>query len=115
MSFEELLKNLQAEYLSSLPAKIANIREQLSKGDPVAMRESFHKLKGTGRTYGLPEVSELAAAVEEICAKHVNHASTAVQHALGLLEEIHSVRVKRQEFPLENDSRFQAIRKLLQS
>ena len=67
MSFEDLLKNLQVDYVAAIPNKIAQIRAQVRNADVPALRESFHKFKGTGRTYGLPEVSELAEVVERIC------------------------------------------------
>lgn len=115
MSFDDLLKSLQQDYLSSLPQKIELIRKQVAETSVSDLRESFHKLKGTGRTYGIPEVSELAAAVEEICIDYPQHAVTAAGHALLLLVEIHSTRKQNQVVSLDNDSRFLAIRKLLQN
>ena len=115
MSFDDLLKSLHQEYLSSLPNKIGTIREQMQTANPSELRESFHKLKGTGRTYGMPEVSELAAVVEEICSDYPSRAVTAVGHALEILHDIHAVRLQHKEFPLESDTRFTLIRKLLQN
>lgn len=115
MSFEDLLKSLQQEYLQSLPKKIESIRAQLSTGDVNELRESFHKLKGTGRTYGMPEVSELAAVVEEICYDYPKNAATAGGHALDILKDVHAARAQGQQYDLSQDSRFQAIRKLLQN
>ncbi len=69
MNFDELLKSLHKEYLTSLPSKIDSIAQQAIKGSAAELRESFHKLKGTGRTYGMPEVSELATLVEDLCAE----------------------------------------------
>lgn len=115
MSFEDLLKSLQQEYLASLPSKIESLRAQVSAANVNDLRESFHKLKGTGRTYGMPEVSELSAAVEEICIDYPTHAATAAGHALEILVDIHASRAQGREFSLGADARFQAIRKLLQN
>ena len=112
MSFEDLLKSLQQDYINALPAKIEIIKKQVASKDVSEIRESFHKLKGTGRTYGLPEVSELAALVEAFCLAQSAHALTAAQHALVVLTEIHSARSKQQEFALTQSSAFQEIQKL---
>ena len=87
----------------------------MQTGSAHDLREAFHKLKGTGRTYGMPEVSELAALVEEICSDRPQHAVGATGHALSLLEAIHAARMSGNNFDLENDPRFQEIRKLLQN
>ncbi len=115
MSFDELLKSLQQDYMSSIPQKIDIIRKQMTDGSVHDLRESFHKLKGTGRTYGMPEVSELSAALEEICIDFPERAVTAAGHALQLLTEIHAARKQNQVLALEKDGRFLAIRKLLQN
>lgn len=115
MNFDELLKSLHRDYLASLPQKMALIRDQLNKGDVNELRESFHKLKGTGRTYGLPEVSELAAAVEEICKDLPQEALAAADRALRLMQDIQVTRSAGQEFHIARDTRFIEIQKILQN
>lgn len=115
MSFDELLKSLQRDYLTSIPGKIDTIRQQVSDKSVNDLRESFHKLKGTGRTYGVPEVSELAACVEEICIDFPDQAVLAAGHALLLLTEIHAARASGNVFPLDGHPGFAEIRKLLQN
>ena len=114
MTFDELLKTLQRDYLTSIPQKIDVIRQQMTDKSVNDLRESFHKLKGTGRTYGIPEVSELAACVEEICIDFPDAAVTATGFALQLLTDIHSSRAKDKVFALDGDPRFKEIQKLLQ-
>lgn len=114
MNFDDLLKTLHHDYLTSLPKKILSIREQMKSGSAHDLRESFHKLKGTGRTYGMPEVSDLAAVVEQICLEKPQHAVSATSHGLDLLEAIYGARASGNSFDLETDSRFTEIRKLLQ-
>lgn len=113
MSFEDLLKSLQKDYLASLPEKVVKIRQQIDAASAADLRESFHKLKGTGRTYGLPEVSELAAAVESVCLARPNEAVVAATHAIALLESIHAAHSGSGAFSLQQDPRFAEIRKLL--
>jgi HPt (histidine-containing phosphotransfer) domain-containing protein len=115
MSFEEMLKNLQREYLSSLPEKIATIEKMVQKNEGPALRDTFHKLKGTGRTYGLPEVSVLGEAVEEVCIQRPVNAVSAASLAVMILRDIHAKRQHQQEFDVNADPRLESIRKLLQN
>lgn len=113
MNFDELLKSLQTDYVAALPNKIAIIKSQIKSGDVKALRESFHKFKGTGRTYGLPEVSELAELVERLCIDEHSGAVTAASHAVALLTDIHKARSTKKEYSLHHDPRFLEIRNLL--
>jgi len=115
VNFDELLKTLHHDYLSSLPKKIASLREQVQAGNASDLRESFHKLKGTGRTYGMPEVSELAAVVEEICSDFPLKAVSAASQAIEILQDIYNARTNAQGFNLEADARYASVRKLLQN
>ena len=115
MSFEELLKSLASDYLKSLPEKIQVIAGQVQAKDTSNVRESFHKLKGTGKTYGFPEVSELAAVVENICIAQPQIGLNAAAKALAVLEDIYRTRQSAADYSLQADTRVDAIRKLLPS
>jgi HPt (histidine-containing phosphotransfer) domain-containing protein len=116
VSFEDLLKSLQLDYLNALPAKISLITSQIDSGDVAEIRESFHKLKGTGRTYGMPEVSELSAAVEKLCLQgSAENALGAARHAVTVLSAIHASRLRNEEHPLAQDGSYLEIQKLLQT
>ncbi|MGE0527192.1 MAG: Hpt domain-containing protein [Bdellovibrionales bacterium] len=115
MSFEDLLKSLQAEYLASLPGKVLALQEELENASVVNLREMFHKLKGTGRTYGLPEVSELAKAAESVCLESPHDAIAAAALSIDLLRDIHSARVGQRVLVLDNDPRFDQLLKLVPS
>lgn len=110
MSFEDLLKSLQSEYVAALPNKIAIIGSQIKSNDLTALRESFHKFKGTGRTYGLPEVSELAELVEKLCIQESAHAMAAAANAVAILQDIYNSRKAHQPYSLQHDPRYLEIR-----
>lgn len=109
------MKTLQSDYLRTLPEKIKIIEEQIKKNDSNNVRESFHKLKGTGTTYGLPEVTALADIVETICIKVQSQSLAAAGQALPVLRDIHAFRARQEVYPIAEDQRVAALRKLLQS
>jgi HPt (histidine-containing phosphotransfer) domain-containing protein len=114
MSFEEMLKSLQREYLASLPGKIALIEGLIQAKDQNNVRESFHKLKGTGKTYGLPEVSEVGAIVEAICIERPVNSLAAGALALAVLRDIHDAHSGTKVYVFADDTRFAELQKLLQ-
>ena len=114
MNLEEMIKTLQQEYLAGLPEKITQIETIIQSKESAAIRDSFHKLKGTGTTYGLPEVSELGQAVEEVCIQRPASAAEAGTLGVALLREIHRSRQHQKPFNVSADSRFATLHKLLQ-
>ncbi len=115
MSFDDLLKSLQADYLNSIPSKIETIRGQITNAGVSDLRESFHKLKGTGRTYGIPEISEMSAAIEQVCLqKSADDAIKACTLGLIVLQAVYDARFAKREYALAQDPNFQLIGKLLQ-
>lgn len=109
MSMEEILKGLREDYLKSLPGKISDIQSYIQSGQTDVLETAFHKLKGTGKTYGIPEISELAAAVEHICHDRPERAPKAAATAILILEDIRSARVDNREFHLKRDARFNRL------
>lgn len=110
---EDLLKALREEYLESIPAKVTLIREQVAAGKTSDLRDSYHKLKGTGRTYGLPEISELAEICEILCRDGHPQAHQAALDGAALLHDIHAARQKGESLKLDTDARFEGLRNLL--
>ena len=66
---EEAYRELQREYLDELPKLFAELRsdiESFRQGQAVlpALRTGFHRLAGSGGSYGFPEISEIARTAE---------------------------------------------------
>jgi HPt (histidine-containing phosphotransfer) domain-containing protein len=104
--FEKMMADLKREYIAGLPQKILDIQTHLSMNDSATLRDDFHKLKGTGKTYGIPEISELGEAVEKICLKKPENIPSVVPVAIELLRKIHSARLAGQAFNVMGDASF---------
>ncbi len=112
MSFTDLLNQLREEYVNELPQKIAHIANSYARKDWAVLKEDFHKLKGTGRTYGIPEISDLAEILERLCMDRPEALERAVPQALELLNSIHQRRVGAQAFDINQDQRFSSLKQL---
>lgn len=109
MSLDELMKSLRAEYLTELPLKIKQIEDLFLEENSTELRDMFHKLKGTGKTYGIPELSTLAEFVEKTLLGKPKEALIYGKVFLKLLREIYQARAKDLEFDIQKDPRFLAL------
>ena len=92
MTFDDMMAELQVEYVASIPEKIATIKAHYESGDIALVQDDFHKLKGTGKTYGLPEVTELAMEMEKICKTEPDKVAEHLPKALDGLEQIYQAK-----------------------
>ncbi|HWB42724.1 MAG TPA: response regulator, partial [Gemmatimonadales bacterium] len=66
-------RELQREYLEELPRSFAELRAQIeafARGEQAlpALKTGFHRLAGSGGSYGFPEISEISRAAEHFVA-----------------------------------------------
>ncbi len=70
-ALDDTYRKLQEEYLGELPQIFADLRRDIDafrQGQEVlpALRTGFHRLAGSGGSYGFPEISDLARAAERV-------------------------------------------------
>ena len=111
MSFEDMMKELQKEYIANLPNKITAIQSHFDNMNVSALEDEFHKIKGTGKTYGVPELSVLAKVLEDACKKNHN-IKELLPPTIKILKKIEDSRKNGSEFKIESDSLFQDVTKL---
>jgi HPt (histidine-containing phosphotransfer) domain-containing protein len=116
MSLEDVLAQLQKTYIKNMPIKLQAMKSLIDAKDFKSLREEFHKIKGTGRTYGLPEVTELGAIFEEILiACEFNPQINWALDAHDLFRDIHSSRIKEKPFKIDQDPRYKNLQTTLES
>lgn len=113
MSLQNLLAELQKEYLDSLPEKIVSITQLIRAGELDLVETEFHKLKGTGRTYGVPEISRVGELGERSCWITDANRDDAISQALNLLSKVHQSRSQGKEFQIEDDDSCKALAALV--
>ena len=100
----EVLAELKAEYLQSLPTKIAKLEKLLASESWTELTEEFHKLKGTGKTYGFPEISILCEKLETLSSSRETQKTVLFEQALLLLHKIRASYSKGENFDMERDA-----------
>ncbi len=109
MSMQQLLKNLRAQYISELHVKIREMEELLAKNASAEMfGELFHKLKGSGLTYGCAEISDISAVAEWACQNQHPKWPEAVEIAIDILKRVYIARLGQQDqvYDLTADSQY---------
>ncbi len=114
MSIQEILAGLQKTYLAAMPDKIKNLNALWSAGELEKLETEYHKLKGTGRTYGLPEFTELGATLERLCEINVTSLPQAVPLSLDLLGRMRDARLKGLSLNLDDEPDYQTLMKLVE-
>lgn len=71
------MKELKSEYVDSLPAKSDLVLKLAESESWVELESEFHKMKGTGKTYGLEEVSILGEKFENLVQSKQNRLEIA--------------------------------------
>jgi HPt (histidine-containing phosphotransfer) domain-containing protein len=78
----EILRELQEEYLKSFNELLPELKVAVDTSHWKIVENQFHKFAGSGTTYGLPLVTELARDLEHYIIK------TAVPNRQVVLEAI---------------------------
>lgn len=64
------LADVVAEFVGELPGRISELRTAFDTLDWELLRTLAHRLKGAGGSYGYPDVSRLAATMEDAFREH---------------------------------------------
>ncbi len=84
MSFDNLMKELQESYLKQLPARAEELDNHLKEKNWKDLKNEFHKIKGSGGTYGLPELSKIAQEAE----LHLNKKTPDSEYLYNQIQKI---------------------------
>ena len=107
--YKKMMAELQADYLASFTDKIATFNKYFQEQNWSGLELEFHKLKGTGKTYGIPEVSTLCQKMEDICRDKTDKIPMTFSKAIEVLQAIKQAYTQSEGFDLEDDPRYQEI------
>jgi HPt (histidine-containing phosphotransfer) domain-containing protein len=106
---KEAFEALRKKYLNSLPDKIANIRTIIAANDANQIQQEFHKIKGSGKTYGYDDVSTIAFFIDKHGKAKNPNLSILADKASQLLQKVYDNIIAGQAYDLQNDPLFKEI------
>jgi HPt (histidine-containing phosphotransfer) domain-containing protein len=98
-----VLNELKADYLKKLPTKIVNLRALTEAQNWEGLEDEYHKLKGTGKTYGFPEISTICEKLEFLVQQKHHQKPELFQGANDLLEKMHQGYVDQKPVQIHED------------
>lgn len=98
-----VLGELKKEYLEKFPRKLEALQNLTDQQNWQKLEEEYHKLKGTGKTYGFPEVSTVCQRLEDLAQNPATRDPETFQKALTLLEKIYQSYVANEPLRLDQD------------
>ena len=90
---EAAMLALRAEYLYEAPERVRELSAALGRlrvGDTSALEDLeryFHRLAGSGGSYGFPEITERSRTAEHLVVRLVGEARTLQREDFAILEE----------------------------
>ncbi|MGE3760105.1 MAG: Hpt domain-containing protein [Pseudobdellovibrionaceae bacterium] len=111
MSLDDLLQKMKEEYLEVLPIRIELLKKLTKEKNWEQLEVEFHKLKGTGKTYGFPSVSILCAVFEIVASKQNPANEGDITQAILGLEKILASELAGKTFEIESDLELQKLMK----
>ena len=104
----EVLLELKKDYLQFFPQKLARLEELTEKQDWENLETEYHKLKGSGETYGFPEISIVCEVLEFLAPRKNSAAPNTTKQvtfaqAIELLKRMHETYLQKKSFSLERD------------
>ncbi len=107
-----LIAELQKEYLGGFKEKFCRILGFHRKREWSALELEYHNLKGTGATYGVPEVTELCQQMEKLCRGKTEIEKEWLEISIKLLEKIADKYSDTKPFELSEDPDFIKLKSL---
>jgi HPt (histidine-containing phosphotransfer) domain-containing protein len=98
MNINEIMEKLKLEYIGTFNFKIQEIRNKISEKKQSEVINLFHQIKGSGRTYGVAEFSEIAEIAEYEIPKAPQWYASATNH-LNKLEAAYKAIIARHAKP----------------
>ncbi len=93
---EGLFSELRRHYIAQVPAKISAIQDVIENGDLESIESLAHKLRGSGRSYGFSEITDIAAEIEFACRdRRIHEVQQLLIRLKNILTELIDKQAKR--------------------
>ncbi len=107
------MKQLKKDYIESLQVKRSKISDLYQQQKLVELETEFHKMKGSGKTYGLAEVSIFGEILEAICIACPEQLPKAMPVAIVLIDETYRLQNLEQSFDIEKSNEYLFLKSIL--
>lgn len=99
----QVLSELKKDYLKAFPKKIELLKRLTESKNWEALMHEYHKLKGTGKTYGFPDVSVISEKMEGFAKNPDSRKTILFDQAVVLLQRMYEAYSEEKTLNLKTD------------
>ena len=87
---ESEMREIVTKFIERLPKRVDDLAELMAKGNLTELQRAVHQLKGAGKGYGFPSISELAGRAEQYVKEQaqLETIQTAVDELIGVIRDV---------------------------
>ena len=108
----DVLQDLKKEYIHSFPQKLDKIEKLTSDENWPELADEYHKLKGTGKTYGFPQISTLCEKMEAMALQTSTQKKPLFENGFTVLKKLLISYQQNKSFSIHEDPLFQMINQI---
>lgn len=108
--FDSLFAELKSEYIDSFHEKVDEIYLCWQKRSTGPLTMEYHKIKGTGSTYGIPQISHIAEIMEHLCHQESDKLGLCVLVSIDLLKKVCKNEKHSIPYSLEKETLYKFLR-----
>ena len=105
----DLFIELKQEYLESFDEKIESIMTFWFRRDLKNLKNEFHKIRGTGTTYGVHEATKIAEILEDLCDNNSPKLGLSIMIFVEMLKHIRFQHEHKNTLDLDSQKTFNAL------
>lgn len=102
----EVLDDLKKEYILSFPKKLEKIEKLTAEKNWKELADEYHKLKGTGKTYGFPQISTLCEKMELMANQSSTQQRPLFESGFTVLKKLLTAYQQNSSFSIHEDPLF---------
>jgi chemotaxis protein histidine kinase CheA len=107
----DLFIELKQEYLQSFDEKIESIMTFWFRRDMKNLKNEFHKIRGTGTTYGVHEATAIAEILEDLCDDNSPKLGLSIMIFVEMLQHIRFQHEQKSTLELDSQKCFIALKR----
>lgn len=108
----EVLDDLKREYILTFPKKLEKIEKLTAVENWKELADEYHKLKGTGKTYGFPQISTLCEKMEQMANQLTTQQRPLFDSGLSILKKLLIAYQENRSYSIHEDPLFSMLNEI---
>jgi HPt (histidine-containing phosphotransfer) domain-containing protein len=96
----DMMREIVTKFIERLPKRVDDLGGLLAAGNLSELQRAVHQLKGAGKGYGFPRISEIAAEAEGYVKENaaLEKIKTTVDELIGVIRDVDGYQRQKEQF-----------------